>query len=356
MCFDTGFDTERIRWLMENPSFQGSFGIVCCSLFFRSYLCQTCCSWRSLQRHYLIFSCASAKAERSLSSLSCVCVYVDQNKETPPPGFHGSVPKCYTTFVWLQICPWPKRPPSPAKLIGAYGNATPLLKPIFPTPDLTWPKRPPQPNCHGCIQSCYTSFTKGNFFDYRFDWTNFDPPPPKFHGCNLSHYTCVKWYFRSMQIWLDVFDPPPKFHRCILSHYTYVKWYFRSMQIWLDVFDPPHQNFTGAFCHVTPVLNDISDLCRYYLTYMTPPPTKISQVQFVTLHLLNDILDLCRFDLTYLTPLPKFYGCISSCYTTTVQPISIQPLQTQQKPRVTEAQHNAERHFLFYHFGSTTLN
>ena len=29
-----------------------------------------------------------------------------------------------------------------------------------------------------------------------------------------------------------------------------------------------------------------------------------------------------------------------------VEPISIQPLQTQQKPRVTEAQHNAEKHFL----------
>ena len=32
-----------------------------------------------------IFSCASAKADRSLSSLSCVCVYVHQNKGTPPP-------------------------------------------------------------------------------------------------------------------------------------------------------------------------------------------------------------------------------------------------------------------------------
>ena len=34
----------------------------------------------------LFFSCASAKAECSLSSLSCVWMYVDQNKETPPPG------------------------------------------------------------------------------------------------------------------------------------------------------------------------------------------------------------------------------------------------------------------------------
>ena len=71
--------------------------------------------------NHCIFSCASAKAERSLSSLSCMCVYVDQNKGTPPQlGFHGSAPKCYTTFVWLQICLWPKRPP-------------------------------PWLNCHGCI-------------------------------------------------------------------------------------------------------------------------------------------------------------------------------------------------------------
>ena len=33
---------------------------------------------------FSFFSCASAKAERSLSSLSCMCVYVDQNKWTPP--------------------------------------------------------------------------------------------------------------------------------------------------------------------------------------------------------------------------------------------------------------------------------
>ena len=37
-----------------------------------------------------------------------------------------------------------------------------------------------------------------------------------------------------------------------------------------------------------------------------------------------------------------------SHYTTAVQPVSIQPLQTQPKPRVTEAQHNAEKHFLLY--------
>ena len=33
---------------------------------------------------FYIFSCTSAKAVSSLSSLSCVCVYVDQNKGTPP--------------------------------------------------------------------------------------------------------------------------------------------------------------------------------------------------------------------------------------------------------------------------------
>ena len=138
--------------------------------------------------------------------------------------------------------------------MGANCNATPpLLKAIFSTIDLTWPTL---------------------------------IPLPKFHGCNLSCYTCVKWYFRSMQIWLDVdlFDPPRqnftgafchitpmwndildlcrydlmyltpplKFHRCNLLCYTCVKWYFKSMQIWLDVFDPPCQNFMDAFCHVTP--------------------------------------------------------------------------------------------------------
>ena len=57
-----------------------------------------------------------------------------------------------------------------------------------------------------------------------------------------------------MQIWLDVFAPPPlKFHRCNLLCYTCVKWYFRSMQIWLDVFD-------------------------------THPPAKILWMHFVTLH------------------------------------------------------------------------
>ena len=40
---------------------------------------------------------------------------------------------------------------------------------------------------------------------------------------------------------------------------------------------------------------------------------------------------------------------------TATQPISIQPLQTQQKPRVTEAWHNAEKHSLLeLHKGSVS--
>ena len=50
-----------------------------------------------------IFSCASAKAERSLSSLSCVWMYVDQNKGTPLPppemAFLLGIP-------WFQVQIW----------------------------------------------------------------------------------------------------------------------------------------------------------------------------------------------------------------------------------------------------------
>ena len=54
----------------------------------------------------------------------------------------------------------------------------------------------------------------------RFDLTYLTPPQLKFHGCNLSCYTCVKWYFRSMQIWLDVFDPPNKISQDAFHHIT----------------------------------------------------------------------------------------------------------------------------------------
>ena len=42
-----------------------------------------CSQVQNLNIDFKVFSCAYAKAERSLSSLSCVCVYVDQNKGTP---------------------------------------------------------------------------------------------------------------------------------------------------------------------------------------------------------------------------------------------------------------------------------
>ena len=49
-----------------------------------------------------LFSCATAKAERSLSSLYGVflCVELGYPPPNPPwPGLNGSVPKRYTTFV-----------------------------------------------------------------------------------------------------------------------------------------------------------------------------------------------------------------------------------------------------------------
>ena len=150
-----------------------------------------------------------------------------------------------------------KRPPPPSlTVMGAYGNATPLLKPIFQTAD--WP------NCHGCIRSCYTSFTKGNFFrlqiwldqkyppvkilwvqtvtlhlykrqfffDYRFDLTKNTPPSQNFMGanCNATH-PLLRQFFFDYRFDLTKNTPPPKFHRCNLSCYTCVKWYLRSMQI-----------------------------------------------------------------------------------------------------------------------------
>ena len=52
----------------------------------------------------MVFSCASAKAERSLSSLSCVCVYVDQNKGTPPP--HPPEMAFLLEIPWFQVRIW----------------------------------------------------------------------------------------------------------------------------------------------------------------------------------------------------------------------------------------------------------
>ena len=59
----------------------------------------------------IILSCTSAKAEHSLSSLSCVCVCVDQNKGTPPSqDFMGPYQNHY--FCMTADLTWPKRPPS----------------------------------------------------------------------------------------------------------------------------------------------------------------------------------------------------------------------------------------------------
>ena len=76
----------------------------------------------------------------------------------------------------------------------------------------------------------------------------------------------------------------------------------------------------GTICHVTPVLNDILDLCRFDLMYLTPHQNFIGAFCHIT-PVLNYILDLCRFDLMKLIPRQNFTGCISSRYTTAVQPI-----------------------------------
>ena len=141
----------------------------------------------------------------------------------------------------------PKRPPP--TVMDAYSHATPpLLKAIFSTTDLTWPKRPPSQNFMGA--NCNTTpLLKIFLITTDLTWPTLTPPP-KFHGCNLSCYTCVN-ILDLCRFDLTYLTPPPKFHRCNLLHYTCVKWYFRSMQIWLDIFNPP----------------------------------QISQVQFVMLHL-----------------------------------------------------------------------
>ena len=53
----------------------------------------------------------------------------------------------------------------------------------------------------------------------------------------------------------------------------------------------------NAFHHVTPVLNDILDLCRFDLTVVDPPCQNFMNAFHHVTPVLNDILDLCRFDL-----------------------------------------------------------
>ena len=69
-----------------------------------------------------VVSCTSAKAERSLSSLSCVWMYVDQNLGTLHPG---------------------------QDFMDLYQNSTPLLYDSKFAHDQKDP--PPWLNCHGCI-------------------------------------------------------------------------------------------------------------------------------------------------------------------------------------------------------------
>ena len=89
-----------------------------------SYLCGK--PWKIKARLHVpstspFFSCASAKAERSLSSLSCVWMYVDQNLGNPP-----------ARISWIH---------------------TKMLHHFCMTPNLPMTKKTPPPwlNCHGCI-------------------------------------------------------------------------------------------------------------------------------------------------------------------------------------------------------------
>ena len=61
----------------------------------------------------VLFSCASAKAERSLSSLSCMCVYVDQNKGTPPARISWVHTKMLHHFCMTPNLPMTKKTPLP---------------------------------------------------------------------------------------------------------------------------------------------------------------------------------------------------------------------------------------------------
>ena len=62
-----------------------------------------------------VFSCASAKAERSLSSLSCVWMYVDQNLGTPPPARISWIcTKMLHHFCMTPNLPMTKKTPLPS--------------------------------------------------------------------------------------------------------------------------------------------------------------------------------------------------------------------------------------------------
>ena len=61
--------------------------------------------------------------------------------------------------------------------MGAYGNGTPLLKPIFLTRFDMTKKTPPPDKLMGAYGHTTPPLLKAIFFDYRFDLTKKTPPP-----------------------------------------------------------------------------------------------------------------------------------------------------------------------------------
>ena len=94
-------------------------------------------------------------------------------------AYHHITPPLLKEILMSTDLTWPSWPPPSKNFMGAYHHITPpLLKEILMTTDLAWQKRPPQLKFHRIIPSHYTSLTKGNFDDYRFDLTKKTLPPP----------------------------------------------------------------------------------------------------------------------------------------------------------------------------------
>ena len=161
-------------------------------------------------------------------------------------------------------------------------KTTPPIKEILMSTDLTWPSWPPAK-----ISQVHTIMLHLHY--YRRFWR--------------------------LHIWLGQKDPRSKFHRCIPSCYTsFTKGNFDDYRLDLTKKPPPNQNFTGAYYHVTPpLLKEI--LMTTDLTWPKRPP---------------------------LPPGQNFTGAYHH-----ITPSLLQEIQTQQKPRVTEARHNVEKHSLF---------
>ena len=107
---------------------------------------------------------------------------------------------------------------------------------------------------------------------------------------------------------------------------------------------PPHQNFMGANCNVTPQLKK-NFYYRFDSTKKTPPPP--SENFMGANHNVTPQWKIFFVrDLTWQKDPPPSPGENVMGVNCNVTPASSCSLQTQQKPRVTEAQHNAEKHFL----------